>query len=114
MSDVLFGLSKMDPMARKCVAAVEAMQTAIDGNNRDDVALNLAKAKNALDKLTEDLGVHDSLTKASERNIGDVQSGPMYLPINPENKFNGGEDAIGLGVVRPGRSDKLYRPHRVF
>ena len=40
--DQLFSLKKMDPMTRRALASVEAMQKAIDQmNNRDDVEKHL-------------------------------------------------------------------------
>ena len=94
MGEALFDLSKMDPMARRCVASVEAMQKA----------------------LSEDLVLHDTLHKALGNQISsdEIRKGVTYTPQNTEGNFNGGEDAIAYGVVRPGRSDKLYRKHQVF
>ena len=60
--DQLFSLKKMDPMTRRALASVEAMQKAIDLNNRDDVEKHLNDAKNALSMITNDLGLFDSLT----------------------------------------------------
>lgn len=116
MGEALFDLKKMDPMARRCVASVEAMQKAIDLNNRDDVAKHLEAATNALKALSEDLDLHDSLVKAlgNYLNTDEIRKGVTYTPQNTENNFNGGEDAIAYGVVRPGRSDRLYRKHQVF
>lgn len=116
MGEALFDLSKMDPMARRCVASVEAMQKAIDLNNRDDVARHLEAATNALKALSEDLVLHDTLHKALGNQISsdEIRKGVTYTPQNTEGNFNGGEDAIAYGVVRPGRSDKLYRKHQVF
>jgi hypothetical protein len=117
LGEALFDLSKMDPMARRCVASVEAMQKAIDLNNRDDVAAHLEAATNALKALTEDLVLHDTLVKAlsnSHMASDEIRKGVTYTPQNTEGNFNGGEDAIAYGVVRPGRSDKLYRKHQVF
>ena len=115
MGEALFDLKKMDPMARRCVASVEAMQKAIDLNNRDDVAKHLEAATNALKALSEDLVLHDSLVKAlGNFNTDEIRKGVTYTPQNTTNNFNGGEDAIAYGVVRPGRSDRLYRKHQVF
>ena len=115
MGEALFDLSKMDPMARRCVASVEAMQKAIDTNNRNDVAKHLEAATNALTALSEDLALHDTLQKAlAQNNSSDIRKGVPFIPQNTEGNFNGGEDAIAYGVVRPGRSDKLYRKHQVF
>jgi hypothetical protein len=115
MSDALFNLSKMDPMARRCVASVEAMQKAIDFNNRDDVEKHLSAAINALESLSEDLALHDRLTKALGNHVGDdIRKGVHFTPQNTEGNFKGGEEANAFGVVRPGRSNKLYRKHQVF
>ena len=115
MSDALFDLSKMDPMARRCVASVEAMQKAIDFNNRDDVEKHLSAARNALESLAEDLALHDRLVKAmGQPDDDEIRKGVTFTPQNTEGNFNGGEDAVVFGVVRPGRSDKLYRKHQVF
>ena len=40
-------LAKMDPMARRATASMEAMQMAIAHNNLDDVAKHIEEAKNA-------------------------------------------------------------------
>ena len=37
----IFGLQKMDPMARRALASMEAMIKAIDFNNRDDIEKHL-------------------------------------------------------------------------
>tara|TARA_R110002096_G_scaffold73787_2_gene174913 strand:- start:19235 stop:19582 length:348 start_codon:yes stop_codon:yes gene_type:complete len=108
-------LAKMDPMARRCLAAVEAMQKGIDENDRDLIEVQLRIAKNALSMVEDDLQLHDSLSKSARpTNDSLIQKGTAFVPSNHENTFNGGEDANIFGVVRPGRTDKLFREHIVY
>ena len=56
-----FGIiAKMDPMARRATASMEAMQNAIAHNNMDDVAKHIEEAKNALSVLERDLNLAKS------------------------------------------------------
>ena len=55
MSEGFGIISKMDPMARKAQASIDAMQKAIDLNNRDDIAKHLKDALNALAVVSSDL-----------------------------------------------------------
>jgi len=110
--DQLFSLKKMDPMTRRALASVEAMQKAIDLNNRDDVEKHLNDAKNALSMITNDLGLFDSLTKASEKS--DVQLGQILKFDNNEGNISPNDGAIALGVVRAGRTDRIFREHTVY
>jgi len=108
-------LAKMDPMARRCLAAVEAMQKGIDTNDRNLIEQQLLIAKNALSMVEDDLQLHDRLSKAAPPPSDSlIQKGTAFIPSNHENTFNGGEDAEVFGVVRPGRTSKLYREHIVY
>ena len=108
-------LAKMDPMARRCLAAVEAMQKGIETNDRDLIEEQLRIAKNALSMVQDDLILHDRLTKAAPLSSDTlIQKGTAFIPSNHENTFNGGEDAEVFGIVRPGRTSKLYREHIVY
>ena len=113
----LFGLKKMDPMARRALASMEAMLKAIDHNNREDIEKHLNNATNALSSLKEDLSLHDSLVKALSNN------GPRHDPTqvgvirkfdNTDGDLSPNDGAIALGVVRAGRTDKVFRPHEVY
>lgn len=110
----LYGLEKMDPMARRALASVEAMQKAIDHNNRDDIEKHLNDAKNALENLAEGLDLHDRLAKQLIQISNDVQVGAIRKFDNTDSDYNAKDGAIALGVVRAGRTNKLYRPHEVY
>ena len=110
--DQLFSLKKMDPMARRALASVEAMQKAIDHNNRDDIEKHLNDAKNALALLGDDLGLYDRLAKTVEKT--DTPVGQILKFDNTEGNISANDGAIALGVVRAGRTDKIFRPHTVY
>tara|TARA_R110000751_G_scaffold159792_1_gene265522 strand:- start:213 stop:572 length:360 start_codon:yes stop_codon:yes gene_type:complete len=119
MSDMSEGydlISKMDPMARRALASVQAMQKAIDLNNRDDIGKHLDDAKNALSVLSGDLDLHDRLNKKlpDTGSRPDVQLGAIIKHDNTDGNYNANDGAIALGVVRAGRTDKVYRPHVVY
>lgn len=113
MSDSLFDLKKMDPMARRATAALEALTKAIETQDRLAVEKHLEDASMAMSKLREDLSLYDSLNKAIT-NSDSILKGIHYNPSNTESNYSGAEEASALGVVRAGRTDKLYRPHTVF
>lgn len=104
-------LSKMDPMARRALASVEAMQKAIEHNNRDDIEKHLQDARNALDILKDDLSLHDRLVKTNE--ITDDSLGIIRKYDNSENDLTSADGANALGVVRAGRTNTIYREHIV-
>ena len=81
-------LSKMDPMARRALASMEAMTKAIELNNRDSLGKNLAESDFS-------------------------QVGIIRKFDNSESSINQADGAVALGVVRAGRSDRIYRPHNV-
>ena len=111
----LFGLKKMDPMARRALASMEAMLKAIDHNNRDDIEKHLNNAKNALSSLTEDLSLHDRIHKAlTSKATADLQVGVIRKFDNTDGDLSPNDGAIALGVVRAGRTDKVFRPHEVY
>ena len=116
MSDMSEGydlISKMDPMARRALASVQAMQKAIDLNNRSDIGKHLDDAKNALSVLSGDLDLHDRLNKQLSRKE-DMQLGAIIKHDNTDGNVTANDGAIALGVVRAGRTDKVYRPHVVY
>ena len=114
--DQLFSLKKMDPMARRALASVEAMQKAIDHNNRDDIEKHLNDAKNALESLGSDLELHDGLQKALKPTYtpNPQQVGMIRKFDNSESDYNANDGAVALGVVRAGRTNKVFRPHEVY
>jgi len=115
MSEGFGILAKMEPMARKAVASIEAMQKAIDCNNRDDIAKHLDDAKNALEVLSGDLELHDNLMKQLHNQFpADMQVGAILKYENTDGNYTANDGAIALGVVRPGRTDKVFRPHTIY
>jgi|TARA_R110002020_G_scaffold231703_2_gene442911 hypothetical protein len=114
MSEGFGIISKMDPMARKAQASIDAMQKAIDLNNRDDIAKHLKDALNALAVVSSDLDLHDSLAKQMANASTDQDLGAIIKHVNTENDIHANDGAIALGVVRAGRTDKIYRPHIVY
>ena len=114
MSESLFDLRKMDPMARRATAALEALTKAIETEDRVAVEKHLEDASVAMSKLREDLSLYDSLNKAIRNDSDSIQKGINFNPSNTDTNYSGAEDASALGVVRAGRTDKLYRPHTVF
>ena len=115
-----FGIiSKMEPMARRALAQMEAMEKAIQHNNRDDIEKHLMEAQNALSKLKEDLDLHDRLNKmfTSATDSSELQKsvGNLHTFKHTDSHYAGTEgDAVVMGVSRKGRSSTVMRPHRVF
>ena len=114
-----FGLvEKMDPMARRALASMAAMQTAIVHKNTDDVAKHLEEAKNALAVLERDLDLAKSLeataiiSKSDEEHIqGEgLPMGNVSRHHNTVSDYDGTEGAVVLGVSRLGRSSTIWRP----
>lgn len=114
-----FGLlAKMDPMARRATASMEAMQTAIAHNNLDDVAKHIEDAKNALAVLERDLNLQKSLQKAGEIRKSDTTTeilgqglplGNISQHSQTTSDYDGTEGAVVLGVSRYGRRNH-WRP----
>ena len=100
MSEGFNLIKKMEPMARKAMAEMEAMENAIHYNNRDDVAKHLE--------------LHDKWTKLASNESADQQLGQILKFDNTEGNISANDGAIALGVVRAGRTDKIYRPHTVY
>ena len=114
-----FGIiSKMEPMARRALAQMEAMEKAIMHNNRDDIEKHLSEAQNALSKLREDLNLHDSLAKSFTSVLDGSQleksMGNLHQFKETDSDYDGTEGAVVLGVSRKGRSTVIMRPHQVF
>jgi len=113
-------LEKMDPMARRALASMEAMQTALSHNNTDDVAKHIAEAKNALAMLERDLVLHKSMmntaTIAKSDESGIQGEGRVLGNIaqhrNTVSDYDGTEGATVLGVSRMGRSNTFWRPQQ--
>jgi len=62
--------------------------------------------------LSDDLGLYDKLAKTAEKE--DHQLGQILKFDNNEGSVSANDGAIALGVVRAGRTDKIYRPHTVY
>jgi len=114
-----FGLvEKMEPMARRALASMEAMQTAIVHKNTDDVAKHISEAKQALEVLERDLNLAKSFEATAA--IAKNEDGPIHgvgLPVgnisrhhNTVSDYDGTEGAVVLGVSRMGRSSTIWRP----
>jgi len=116
-----FGIiAKMDPMARRATASMEAMQQAISHNNLDDVAKHIEEAKNALSVLERDLNLAKSLeqTAAIAKSDNEIIQGEgrplgnIGKHHNTVSDYDGTEGAIVLGVSRYGRSSTIWRPQQ--
>ena len=114
MSEGFNLIKKMEPMARKAMAEMEAMENAIHYNNRDDVAKHLENAMQALSVVQSDLELHDKWTKLASNEPTEQQLGQILKFDNTEGNVSANDGAIALGVIRAGRTDKIYRPHRVY
>lgn len=114
MSEGFNLIEKMEPMARKAMAEMEAMEKAIHYNNRDDVAKHLENAMQALTVVQSDLELHDKWTKLASNETTEQQLGQILKFDNTEGNVTANDGAIALGVIRAGRTDKIYRPHRVY
>ena len=108
-------LAKMDPMARRAQASIEAMQQAIVHNNVDDVAKHIEEAKNALAMLERDMNLAKSFANAAEIKKEAAQQGEG-LPLGnisqhdqTSSDYDGTEGAVVLGVSRYGRR-QTWRP----
>ena len=113
-----FGIiAKMDPMARRATASMEAMQQAIAHNNLDDVAKHIEDAKNALAILERDMNLAKSfertamLSKSEDTSTGEGSQvlGNIHQHKNTSSDYDGTEGAVVLGVSRYGRQSP-WRP----
>ena len=110
-------LAKMDPMARRAQASIEAMQQAIVHNNVDDVAKHIEEAKNALAMLERDMNLAKSFANAadikkSQESTIQGEGLPMGNISNHSqisSDYDGTEGAVVLGVSRMGRRN-VWRP----
>ena len=114
MSDGFEILEKMNPMARRAIACLEAVEKATLLHNRDDIEKNLEVARNAISMMFDDLGLHDRLVKATEQQPADSRAGMIVKYDNTEADLSPNDSAIALGVVRAGRTSKVFRPHEVY
>jgi hypothetical protein len=107
-------IEKMDPMARRALAAIEGVQKAIQANDADSISAGIMAAENALAMLKSDLALHDQLAKSmskaptAERFMGVI---PQY--DNTASDYNGTENAVAMGVSRHGRATGFFAPHRI-
>ena len=115
MTDGFDIIAKMDPMARRAKAAVEAIEKAIATGDRDSLAAHLKQAENALSMLKSDLATHDMLTKSMAKSQpADRFLGAIPQFDNQASDYNGTENAVALGVSRHGRDSGYFQPHRVI
>ena len=111
MSEMFDIIEKMDPMARRALAAIEGVQKAIKANDTDGISAGIMAAENALAMLKSDL---DQLKKAMSRNNPAEQfMGVIPQYDNNASDYNGTENAVAMGVSRHGRSTGHFTPHRI-
>jgi hypothetical protein len=111
MSDII---SKMDPMARRALAATEGLQKAIEAKDSDAIKAHIMAAENALSMLKSDLALHDQLNKAMTRtNPAEQFMGVIPQYDNNASDYNGTENAVAMGVSRHGRAAGFFTPHRI-
>jgi hypothetical protein len=107
-------IEKMDPMARRALAAIEGIQKAIQSKDTEAISAGIMAAENALSMLKSDLNLHDQLNKSMSREQpADIFMGVIPQYDNTASDYNGTENAVALGVSRHGRSGNFYTPHRV-
>ena len=106
-------ISKMDPMARRALAAIEAVQKAIELNNTSDIEQNLMAAENAISVLKRDLNLHNQLNKSAPDQAHDRFVGSIHQFDNTASDYKGTEGGVVLGVSRHGRDAGVFQPHRV-
>lgn len=113
-SDAFDLISKMDPMARRALASLEAVQAAIKTNDKNTIGKHLLDAENAIQHLKSDLDLADRLSKMMTKTQS-VENRLGVLPQydNTASDYKGSEGAIALGVSRAGRATGFYTPHRV-
>ena len=72
--------------------------------------------KNDLESLGSDLELHDRLQKALKPTYtpDPQQVGMIRKFDNSESDYNANDGAVALGVVRAGRTNKVFRPHEVY
>ena len=99
MSESLFDLRKMDPMARRATAALEALTKAIETEDRVAVEKHLEDASVAMSKLREDLSLYDSLNKALRNDSDSIQKGINFNPSNTDTNYSGAEEASATHSV---------------
>lgn len=107
-------IEKMDPMARRALAAIEGVQKAIQANDADSISAGIMAAENALAMLKSDLALHDQLAKSmSKTPTADRFMGVIPQYDNNASDYNGTENAVAMGVSRHGRSTNFFTPHRI-
>lgn len=115
-SDAFDLISKMDPMARRALASLEAVQAAIKTNDKTTIGKHLIDAENAIQHLKSDLDLADRLSKMMSGNsmpAAETRMGVLAQYDNTASDYKGTEGAIALGVSRAGRATGFYTPHRV-
>jgi hypothetical protein len=107
-------LEKMDPMARRALAAIEGVQKAIQSNDVGAINEGIMAAENALSMLKSDLNLHDQIVKSMSRTTpADRFMGVIPQYDNNASDYNGTENAVAMGVSRHGRSTGFFTPHRI-
>ena len=115
-SDAFDLISKMDPMARRALASLEAVQAAIKTNDKNIIGKHLLDAENAIQHMKSDLHLADRLSKMMSGNSmpsSETRMGVIAQYDNTASDYKGSENAIALGVSRAGRATGFFTPHRV-
>ncbi len=110
-------IEKMQPMARRAISQIEAMEQAIMQNNRVDIEKFLVEAENAISHLKSDLELHDRLQKAlgtQKTDTTTIRKGNITEFHHTDSDYEGTEHGVVMGVSRKGRTTSVFRPHRVF
>jgi len=114
MTDAFDLIQKMDPMARRALASLEAMQAAIKASDKNTIGKHLADADNAIQQLKNDLDLSNRLEKMlSNKRPSQSRLGVLAEYDNTASDYKGTENAVALGVSRMGRASGFYTEHRV-
>jgi hypothetical protein len=107
-------IEKMDPMARRALAAIEGVQKAIQASDKEAISHGIMAAENALAMLKSDLALHDQLEKSmAKKPTADRFMGVIPQYDNTASDYNGTENAVAMGVSRHGRNTGFFTPHRI-
>lgn len=112
--EIISDLTKMDPMARKLQAEVEAFHKALEDGKGNDARFHIAEIQKFADYLADDIDT--ALTKA-ERLKGPNETYAGGVPLmkfnETQNVFDVSQrDNILPGVILPARTGNIMKPWR--